>query len=180
MAQFAAFDSAVEVSGQAVLAVIDGMSIFETRAREILSNHGIEDPQPNQWYSQQAWLDGFKTIADSLGAKVLFEIGKMIPETAAWPEEIDDIKSALKSIDVAYQMNHRFGEIGSYKYFDLGENQARIICNNPYPCRFDHGIITAVADKFKPAGTFMVEVDHDRTLPCRDDGADICSYIVKW
>lgn len=180
MAQFVAFDSAVDVSGRAVLSVIDGMGIFETKAREILARHGIVDPQPDKWYPQQAWLDAFRTIAESLGPKTLFEIGKKIPENAAWPEGVDDIKSALRSIDKAYQMNHRFGEIGSYNYYDLDENQVRMICNNPYPCKFDHGIITAVADKFKPAGTFMVEVEHDHTLPCRDDGADICSYIVRW
>lgn len=180
MAQFVAFDPNVEVCGSAVLAIIEGMGLFTSRAKEVLAAHGIDSPKPEGWYPQQAWLDAFKTISETLGARTLFEIGRKIPETAIWPPDVESIADGLASIDRAYQLNHRGGNIGSYQYYPLGGHSARIICHNPYPCDFDQGIIKAIADRFKPPGTFMVQIDHDRTLPCRGEGADFCSYIVRW
>jgi hypothetical protein len=180
MAEFVAFDPNVEVSGRAVKAVLDGMGVFQKKAREILADQGIDEVRPDGWYPQQAWLDAFRTICDTLGSKQLFDIGRKIPETASWPANIEDIRAGLRSINTAYQMNHRGGPIGSYDYFDIDTNTARMICNNPYPDDFDHGLITAVADRYKPAGTFMVEVKIDQGLPSRSRGADFTSYLVTW
>jgi hypothetical protein len=178
--QFKAFDPDVEVNGAAVLSVIDGMGGFQNKAREILANHGIENPKAGCWYNQQAWLDAFSTIAETLGSKALYNIGRKIPENAVWPPVVEDIRSALSSINVAYRMNHRGGQIGSYDYLEIDDNSARIICNNPYPDEFDRGIISAVADKFKPEGTFMVEVKQDDSLPNRTEGGEFTSFIICW
>jgi len=181
MAEYVAFDTDVEVKGAAVLAVIRGMGLFEKQARKVLSHHGISDPQRDIWYPQQAWLDAFREINQQLGPKALFEIGKAIPQTASWPnDDVDGIVDALRTINVAYQMNHRGGYIGSYDYYPIAENTCRMICQNPYPDEFDRGIITEVVTRHKPAGTFMVEVSIDATLPKRSEGGDLCSFIITW
>ncbi len=76
MAQFEAFAPGVEVNGQTVLSVVEGMGTMRTMALQILARNGIPDPKPGQWYSQQAWLDAFKAIAESVSPATLFQIGK--------------------------------------------------------------------------------------------------------
>ena len=110
MVQFVAFAPNVEVNGQTVLSVVDGLNPFRMLALRILSGHGIVDPKPGEWYSQQAWLDAFKHISEKVSA-TLYKIGLQIPENADFPPDVDTIEKALASIDVAYHMNHRGGEI---------------------------------------------------------------------
>jgi hypothetical protein len=180
MAQYVAMSPNVEVNGETVFAVVAGMGTFRSIALEILAENGIEDPKPGIWYPQQKWLDAFKRISASLGANTLFAIGIKIPENAQFPPDIDTIEKALQSIDVAYHMNHRNGDIGEYKFENAGLKSARMICRNPYPCAFDRGIITAMAKRFKLQENIMPSVKHDDSAPCRNRGADSCTYTVNW
>lgn len=192
MAEFIAFSPGVEVNGQTVLSVVEGSTIKKS-ALKFLSKNGINDPQPGHWYSQQSWLDAFRAIATEVGHLTLFQIGKKIPENADWPPQVKDVHGALASIDIAYHMNHRIGGrvlfdpatgamaegIGHYQYQRTGDTSARMVCNNPYPCDFDRGIIESAANKFKPSG-FRVTVVHDAPDHCRMRGGDDCSYTVSW
>jgi hypothetical protein len=60
-----------------------------------------------------------------------------------------------------------------------GEKTAVIICNNPYHCEFDRGIIDAMARRFKPAGS-NIKVEHDDGCECRSKGAESCTYKISW
>jgi hypothetical protein len=194
MVQFKAFARDVEVNGEAVLSVVDGMGMFRTRALNILAKHGISEPKAGEWYPQQAFLDSFRAISETIGTVTLAAIGRKIPDNANFPPDLDDIEKALKGIDVAYHMNHRLAEeplfnprtgkmregIGHYGYERIAEKEVRMVCNNPYPCDFDRGIIEAMAQRFKPAGCLFVNVRHDDAAPCRKKGADSCTYHVEW
>jgi hypothetical protein len=179
MAQFKAFSDGVEVNGETVLSIVDGMGAMRYMAMQILKQAGIDDPKPGQWYRQQAWLDSFKKISESVGANTLMQIGQKIPENAKFPPQIDTVEKALGAIDVAYHMNHRGGEIGIYGYSSDGPNKATLVCNNPYPCDFDRGIIMAMARRFSPKGA-SVAVVHDDTAACRRKGGESCTYHVSW
>lgn len=179
MAQFQAFAPGVEVNGAAVLSVVEGMGGFRAMALQILAQNGIINPQAGKWYSQQAWLDAFKQIAERVGPATLLMIGSKIPETALWPTNITTVEDALASIDVAYHMNHRGGEIGHYHFQKLGEGLGKVVCHNPYPCNFDLGIIEATAKRFAPP-VVIPYVRHDNTQPCRQKGGDSCTYVVTW
>jgi hypothetical protein len=170
----------VEVNGETVYAIVDGMGIFKSLALELLAENGIENPQPGVWFSQQQWLDAFKKISDKLGEKMLFGIGLKIPENAIFPADIETMEQALQSIDVAYHINHRNGDIGEYRYEGNGLKSAKMICRNPYPCAFDRGIITAIAKRFKPKDSLSVAVTHDDSAPCRVKGDESCTYLVNW
>jgi hypothetical protein len=50
------------------------------------------------------------------------------------------------------------------------------VCDNPYPCAFDRGIITAMAQGFE----LQAKVVHDDAKPCRKQGAESCTYIASW
>jgi len=180
VAQFKAFDSGVDVSGQAVLSVVEWLGAFKEAGLNILAGNGIHDPKPGQWYSQQSWLDAFKTIAELVGEASLFYIGEKIPESADWPQGIDSIEQALASIDVAYHLNHRGGEIGHYTFQKTGDRSGKMVCNNPYPCHFDRGIVEAIGTMFKPEDSSFVNVVHDDSQPCRRKEADSCTYLISW
>lgn len=194
MAQYTAFNKNVEVNGQTVLSVVDGMGTFRSQSLRILKENGIDNPQPEKWYSQQAWLDAFKEIHDHVGEKTLYSIGKSIPENAKFPPEIDDIHKALAAIDIAYHMNHRINGtvmfnpatgsltegIGHYTYKKIDDHHVKMICNNPYPSEFDRGIIMAMAEKFKPSSAKRIRVELDPDQPTRIKGDDSCTFDVSW
>jgi hypothetical protein len=180
MAQFVGFSPDVEVNGETVYAIVDGMGTFRSVAFAILAENGIDDPRPGAWFPQQYWLNAFKKIAEKLGENTLYNIGLKIPTNAQFPTEIETIHDALQAIDVAYHLNHRNGEIGEYCYQNNGEHSAKMICRNPYPCAFDRGIIAAMANRFKPKGATMIYVKHDDNSPCRVAGAESCTYNVTW
>lgn len=179
MRPFVASSPSVEVNGETVLAVVAGMGLFQAKAHQILAEHGIEDPQPGRWYSQQAWLNAFKEISEQLGPSTLYQIGSKIPEKAQFPPDIQGVEAALASINQAYHMNHRGGEIGHYQVDMLGPARAKVVCHNPYPSDFDRGLVEAVAKRFKPAGSF-VAVDPDPAAPSRKAGGESCTFHVTW
>jgi len=179
MKTFVASSPKVEVNGETIHSVIDGMGVFKTTAIKILSDNGIVNLKSGEWYSQQSWLNAFKTIAEKVGNSTLYNIGQKIPENAQFPPEIDDIYKALSAINVAYHMNHRNGEIGEYKYEKTAEKSVKITCTNPYPDDFDKGIISQMGKKFAPSGT-VVNVIIDESMPTRSKGADSTVFFVTW
>lgn len=179
MKVFVASSPKVEVNGETVYTIVDGMGGFKAKALKILGDNGIVDPKPGMWYSQQAWLNAFKNISEQIGKSTLYSIGQKIPENAKFPPEIDEIHKALSVIDVAYQMNHRNGEIGHYLYEKTGERSAKFVCTNPYPDEFDKGIIAAMAKKFGPKISNL-QITIDETKPVRMKGGDSTTFIVSW
>lgn len=179
MRPFVAASPRVEVNGEAVLAFVKGMSFGSARALRILASHGIIDPKPGCWYKQQAWLDAFQEIAQTLGPNTLYGIGLKIPDQALFPQGPHALEEGLAAIDEAYRMNHRGGAIGSYAFTLDGPGAARIVSDGPYPSDFDRGIITAVAERFKPAGA-TVTVELDPTQPTRKKGGASCTFRITW
>lgn len=179
MAQFQAYASGVMVNGQTVLSVVKGMGAFSKTASEILARHGIQAPEPAGWYSQQSWLNAFQEIAKSIGPRTLNQIGQSIPANAKFPPGIDNVEKALTSLDAAYHMNHRGGEIGHYKFTKTAERKGVMECRNPYPCDFDRGIIEAVVRRFAPPGS-VPSVTHDASKPCRGKQGDACAFLISW
>lgn len=179
MKTYVASSPIVEVNGETIYSVIDGMGVFKSKAIQILADNGIENPQPGQWYKQQSWLSAFKSISEKIGNSTLNSIGQKIPENAKFPPEINSVHKALMSIDVAYHMNHRNGEIGQYRYERTGDRAARITCTNPYPDEFDRGIILQMVRKFAPLDS-SIHVIIDETQPVRGKGGDSTTFLVKW
>jgi hypothetical protein len=197
--QFKPFEKGIEVNGQTAYAVVAAYNLIKTVPSQFLLKEGIGEPGPNgvvniipdTWYSQEAWLRAFEKIALSLGDVTLFKIGTKIPENAQFPPWVIDIESAIKSIDIAYHMNHRKNKIemfdpetgemmegiGHYGFEKIeNENKIVSVCKNPYPCDFDRGILTSMAKKFEPGAAIV----HNDIKPCRKKGADKCTYTITW
>lgn len=197
--QFVPFEEGIEVNGQTVWAIVDGFRAFSVLASTFLLKEGIGSQDknglavvdPKAWYQQRAWLRAFEKISSQLGDAVLLEIGRAIPRNAQFPPSVRDIDSAIQSIDVAYHLNHRkrgqvmFNEatgrklegIGHYGYQRVpGQNRIISVCENPYPCAFDRGILSAMATRFEPTALTV----HDDSKPCRKNGGASCTYIISW
>jgi hypothetical protein len=196
--QFKAFEPDIEVNGPTVYAIVNGLGYFTNLSRRYFSQVGIGTVvnkelrvDLNGWYSQAAWLEAFENIAKTVGDRVLFNIGMAIPANAPFPPWVKDVDSGVRAIDVAYHSNHRkngkplfnpnsgimYEGIGHYGYDRIsGENKIISKCKNPYPCAFDHGIITAMVHKFAPNAVII----HDDSKECRSKGADSCTYSITW
>ena len=179
MPQFQAYSQQVKVNGQTVLSVLSGMGVFRDSGVRILERNGILNLAPTAWYSQQAWLNAFREIAQTIGPKTLYQIGRSIPRNAKFPPGIDSIEKALGLLDTAYHLNHQGGEIGHYSFEKTGPSRGAMTCRNPYPCEFDRGLIEEMATQFKPAAT-VVRVQHDSAKPCRAKQGESCTYLVSW
>lgn len=189
--------SDIEVNGESLGATVDAFRQYPSIVSKYLLQYDVvgKTSKPLQidrsaWYPLDRWLAAYSAIAKEVGLNSLYTIGKKIPENAAFPPHISDIYTALAAIDVAYHMNHRkagvlmfnpeTGEmiegIGHYTYRPEGDQRAVLVCENPYPCEFDRGIISAMATRFEPGSKTV----HDNEAPCRKKGGESCSYIVWW
>lgn len=183
MAQYEAFDQDVEVHGQTILAVVDDAlarfsETYRSRAHDALVENGIDDPAPDEWYPQQAWLDTFEAVADDLEPHLLDRLGEQIPEVADWPDRVSGVEAGLRSIDEAYRRNHRGGDIGCYRFEPGDDRTGEVTCRTPYPCPFDRGLIRTVARRYAPVQAFVFV--EERGDHCRRDGDDVCTYTVCW
>jgi hypothetical protein len=177
MVQFVSFAPGVEVLGASMMANIEGMG---EKAIPLLARHGLANLEPDKWYPLQNYLDFYKELASMRqGGIDLVSVGQKVPEKAVFPPQIDSIQSAFQLLDEAYHMNHRGGDIGHYHVKLVGSRQIDIIAQNPFPCDLDLGIISGLANRFRPEKAHPIAY-HDILKPCRKHGADYCVYHVSW
>jgi hypothetical protein len=183
---------AVEASGDAILSIVAGLGVFRPSAERFLREAGLDQVVAGAWYPAEAWLRAFGAIAEKVGDRALYYVGDRIPETALLPPDIVDVPSALLAIDVGYHMNHRLhgrpmfdpatGQmsegIGHYALQTVDGQGARVVCDGPYPCDFDSGIVHGFAARFA-ADRRLVRVTHGPG-GCRKQGAEACVYRVQW
>lgn len=197
--QFKTFEPGVEVFGANVGAFIEAFKLFPSVMLKTLARQGIGtltakdtvEVDRQRWYPQEKWLAAWSDVATSVGPRACFQIGRLVPRHAVFPPTVTDIHTALSSLDIAYHMNHRkngrvmfdpatgqkLTGIGNYGYKPVpGEKRIISVCENPYPCDFDRGLLTEVATKFEKQARVM----HDDTAPCRNRAADSCTYIISW
>ncbi len=185
MAEFKASGPQIEVLGEVIQAFLDGFPTgTEAVGARILESHGITDLRPGQWCRLQSFLDAMKEIGDKLGSHMLTRIGAQIASNAQLPPGLDSVEKCLESVDVAYHMNHRGGEIGRY-HFTLeasegGLQRGKMVCPNPYGCSFDKGVVEGFVARFSTDGSGGALVRHDDSQPCRHKGGDSCTYLVAW
>jgi len=190
----------LEVNGyDAVANVIAAFRLIPKIAYRIFAKHGLGTlekqgkfvPDPRNWWPMENYLAALFEISEAVGPSKTLTIGKRIPENAALPPTIVDMQSAFESIDIAYHLNHRKNGrlmfdtvtgkmtegIGHYWYHPHpGEKRITVVCETPYPCDIDRGILFGFALRFEP----YAFVEHVRTNTCRKQGASSCAYSITW
>lgn len=185
MSEFKSYSPDVEVVGDVIEAFIAGFpSEMTNMGLDVLQKHGIAQPRRGDYYPLQSLLNAMKEIEARFSSQMLYRIGEHIAGNAMLPPGIDSLEICLGSIDQAYHMNHRGGEIGRYEYTPLEEKsglkRGRMVCANPYPCSFDRGVIEGFAQRFKPPEVRDVIVLHDESEECRRQFGESCTYTVTW
>ncbi len=173
------------MNGRTVRLVVDGLGdhpdATEARGRELLAEHGIEDPNAGEWYPLRGLLGALDALELAYGESVLTHLGSKIPESVEWPSGVTSASGGFETVDEAYRMNHRGGDIGYYEFAEVGDRERRVTCANPYPCPFDRGIIRgtlrAFGEKFSYTPMVFVRETSDR---CRAEGGSQCTYRVTW
>ncbi|MDY7227777.1 hypothetical protein [Hyalangium rubrum] len=169
-----------QVNGQAVLSIVGGMEVVQARALRILAENGISPLKPEGWYPLTHVLNSFKLIFEKIGPSTVRAIGRKTPDTARFPPDIDSLEKGLRAIDVAYHMAHRGSEqIGGYHFEPRDRRSAKMMCDNPYPCDFDLGMVEAICDRFRPKDALWVRIEHD-PKSCRRRGDTSCTYLITW
>jgi hypothetical protein len=177
MSEYVAFDPHVEVKAVAAQPVID---LVGPDMIPILQQNHIDSHTQDEWILLQDWLNALKDL-EQLGALDLVTIGMGVPDNAIFPPEIQGVEMALRTIDMAYQMNHRGGDIGEYTYESTGSNSGIMVCRNPYPSDFDFGLLHGIIRKFRPStARDRIVVQLDPTQPTRKQGADSCTFLLSW
>jgi len=192
------FEPGIEFSGGMLEAIVEAFKLFPSVAQKRLLAHGIGTLRGKDvvidrtaWYPIESWLAAFDGFANAVGPRALQQIGQNVPKHAALPPGINDVQGSIAAVNVGYHMNHRkkgkvmfdpaTGQftpgIGSYGYQPVpGERKIISVCENPYPCEFDRGILTAFTLRFEKLGRVL----HDDRAPCRRTGGSSCTYIVTW
>lgn len=133
----------------------------------------------DQWTPLEELLRRLEHLRAAHGTPLLQAIGRHIPATALFPPEVRTLERALRTLDIAYHLNHREGDIGNYLYQKLDPHQGLLHCSAPYGCPFDQGILEGLADRFLPAGR-PFQVTHQPSRTCRELGSEACVYLVSW
>ncbi|MEW6351394.1 MAG: hypothetical protein AB1646_20265 [Thermodesulfobacteriota bacterium] len=185
MSRYKSYSQLAEVEGQVVAAFVEGFpALLRDDGRAILEKHGISDPRSGTFYLLQSFLDAMDEVAQRMGDQMLFRIGSEIAARAKFPPDVSSLESCLASINAAYHLNHRGGDIGTYTFTDEGLRgglrRARMTCRNPYPHAFDRGVLEGMAKKFKPSECLDVVVRDDESAPTRKTGADSSTYVITW
>lgn len=177
-----AFDPNTEVSGQAMLALIECVVIKDIAP--ILLKHNIDRNtlQAEAWHPLQQWLDVLSDIQNEPGFQStlnLIDIGRTFAQTAYLPDNINTLEDALIATNDTYQLNHRGGYAGEYSIIIMGPGHLQVIDHTPYPEDFTYGMIYGLAQRFRPPGVYPI-VQHADDQPCRKRGDDSCTFDITW
>lgn len=141
-----------------------------------LANYGVEELDPDEWYPLKVPLAMLFDMREDYGESSMRNMGRHIPEHVEFPPDIEGAEEALQSVHQAYQHNHRGTEIGTYEFEKTGEKEGQMVCENPYPCEFDQGLIRGVAENFTDSFVDVEEIGDE----CRADGGKRCTFHVEW
>jgi hypothetical protein len=193
------FPAGLQIYGAAIQFIVDGgFGESSLRASQFLAEEGVgklDDAgmiriDKTTWYPAGGLLRAFRRIEIKLGDIVLFRAGLSIPSHAIFPAGIRTPEGALRSLNLAYYLNHGLNgepildpvkgtfrhDIGEYRARRDGEQRVAVECECPYPCDLDRGIVEGLARRFEPRAT----VAHAASAPCRKRGAKLCTYSVAW
>ncbi len=177
------FDGSIEgatVIGRSPLSYIAaGESVSSFVGKQIsskLGEYGLEDIEPDEWYPLEIPLAMLYDMRDEYGDIRMRNMGQNVPQHVEFPPELSDVDNALRAIDTAYHQNHRGDDIGFYEFQVEDSREGIVICETPYPCEFDKGLIMGVAEKFADSHVDVEEVGDQ----CRSDGGQRCEYRVEW
>lgn len=169
------------VNGAVLKAYLSAFGPYHRRGEQVLCKYfGVKEIKgdPDSLYALAQFLKALDEFQKQFGQEFMKKVGEGIFANAVFPPGIDSVDKAMASINQAYYINHKTkpGEIGGYHWQKLSENKGVMMCDNPYPCKFDQGILEVIARTFSP----NAKVRHDDEKGCRNKNGLACSYVIEW
>ena len=187
----------IEVRAGAVNLFLAAFDVFPSLAQRYLISRGFARLNHDgklriekSFIPLDLWLETFDAVMKDIGQTAIFQIGRNGVKNPHFPPSVQDIRSALQEIDMAYHLSHRKGGvsmldritgqmlegIGHYVVRKGGtEERIEVHSDTPYPCPAEHGLVTGIAMLFEPRAV----VTHDPSQ-CRLHGGKRCLYVVSW
>jgi hypothetical protein len=182
MREFEFGDKSVFIRRGAISPFLAAFGAYQSRGEKVVIRHlGVTElsADPNALFSLVGYLSALRELQEQFGPSFIRKMGSLVFSKAVFPPGLDTTEKVLDSLNVAFHMNHddnAAGKIGSYQWTPTGDRRGTMVCDNPYPCALDLGILEAVATRFSESG----KVVHDDSQPCRHKGGNTCTYSVEW
>lgn len=169
----------IEVAGTVVGAVTTGIEEFPAQTREsavtILKRHGLDAPVSEAWYPLAEYVAAIESIHDLVDDQALNALGQRISREVTFPEDTEDVATALDALDEVVGAQHRGGVASGYSFRQIGSEDGRVECQTPYPCAFDRGVVEGVAVAHAEGFVCVTEVG-----ACEPEDTGRCTYDVSW
>lgn len=181
MKEFECPDQNVLARGGVIDAYLSAFGPYKTRGERVMCRHvGVEklEATSDSLYPLHKVLLAMAELQDQFGGPFMRKVGALIFDKAIFPPGIDSVVKGMLLLDTAYLSNHvnAEGKIGGYHWSSAGDHEGTMVCDNPYPCAFDIGILETISRRFADGATVI----HGTEAPCRHDGGTACSYLVRW
>ena len=175
------YDGDSMVNGAVLKSFLAAFGPYVKRGEQVLiKKFGISELKGGEtdFYPLTLFLNAMDEFQKQMGRDFMRKIGREIYSNAVFPPDIDTMAKGMAMVNQAYYMNHETtpGEIGGYNWTLSSDNSGVMVCDNPYPCSFDFGIMEGLAMQLAPEAKIV----HDDEKECRHKGGNTCSYTVEW
>ena len=170
----------VEVSGAFIASFLESLGPYQRRAEVIVLEYcESRDDRiiSGCFYPLGGFLDALRRFEEQFGSEFITGFGALMAEKMVLPFFIRGPEEALAGLDIIFRLHHKNGQpdLGGYRWY-AQPGGGRMICDNPYPCDFDRGMLAGLLNRFgSPA-----RLRHDQPHVCRSRGGDACIYVVEW
>lgn len=183
-------EDGVEVTGRYINSMVKSVAavspVFERKMDEMLSEYGIDDPDPEEWYPAQSFVQAATAVTNDIGAQTIGEVGRRMGRDAPKPPGASP-HEALQSMHEASKQAYRGGTdklpAGTFVHERLGPQSARMGVTErfPYPEGIARGSIEGVLKDTveQESSVYIVDADPGPT----DDPAlapEQYAYEVNW
>lgn len=160
---YLSFDPQAEINGETIRVMLAAFQL-PRHGENIMRKHGLPaEPVLGGWYPMQAWLNVLGELETVYGEQTVYAAGLQVVHHSLWPPTVHTLAEALQMLEAVRQANMRGHSIGYYTVEQQGPRTVRVVCSNPSPASFDHGLLTGLARKFKPAEAMRVRVTKEET-----------------
>lgn len=183
MKEFDFADTNVCVAQSGVAPLLAAFGPYQARGERVIKRHlGVDELSEDATYPVTRFLAAIRELQEQFGTSFIRRMGVLVFEKSTFPPGLDSALKVLESLDYAFHMNHpnARGTLGGYHWSAVsvppGRGRGKMVCDNPYPCSLDEGILEGVIAHYSKEWS----ITHDEAGPCRAKGGESCSYLVEW
>lgn len=187
----------VEVRKEVIVGIQEVLNQKSIQLKNLsLKSFGLDLEENKAWYPLENLLKLFTYIEKNCSPSILQRIGAEVAKKAKWPDTTQNAEEAIRSINLAYHMNHRRDEQELFDYekgeiiegyighdileIDHKKEVANFICGSFYPSDFNLGMAKQVLKIFGNNFIAALSVKIDKSQPSRKTGGETCTYNINY